>query len=103
GSWNVVWSGTAAPTTEKARIFYVTFAATSYPVDAVRIALDSRAVPGWNEIDAVGLVTGTPSVPGRDYALRFDGVDDQLLLPLPEALSTYTVEAWVRPMKTVDQ
>jgi hypothetical protein len=29
---------------------------TGFPVDEVRITLDSRAVPGWNEIDAVGLI-----------------------------------------------
>jgi hypothetical protein len=28
---------------------------TSFPVSAVRIELDSPAVPGWNEIDAVSI------------------------------------------------
>jgi hypothetical protein len=38
-----------------ARIFTVTFEMTSFPVSAVRIELDSPAVPGWNEIDAVSI------------------------------------------------
>ena len=43
-----------------ARIFTVTFPLTAYPVDAVRIDLDSPAVPDWNEIDAVSIGTTAP-------------------------------------------
>jgi len=33
--------------------FTVTFPETRFPVDAIRMDLDSPAVPDWNEIDAV--------------------------------------------------
>jgi hypothetical protein len=55
GLWVEVWSGTAAPAPAAARIFTINFPTTSFPVDGVRIDLDSPAVPGWNEIDAVSV------------------------------------------------
>lgn len=54
-TWVEVWSGPAAPAPTVARIFTVTFPKTSFPVDGVRIDLDSPAVPDWNEIDAVAI------------------------------------------------
>ena len=53
--WVEVWSGTASPAPPVARIFNVTFPLTAFPVDGVRLDVDSPAVPDWNEIDAVGL------------------------------------------------
>lgn len=53
--WVEVWSGPAAPAPAEARIFTVTFPQTIFPVSAVRIDLDSPAVPDWNEIDAVSI------------------------------------------------
>jgi hypothetical protein len=41
---------------EASRIQTVDFPCTAEPVVAVRITLASKAVPGWNEIDAVGAV-----------------------------------------------
>ncbi|MBX2945639.1 MAG: hypothetical protein KF725_07375 [Cyclobacteriaceae bacterium] len=38
-----------------ARIFTIYFRETTYLVDAVRLALNSPAVEGWNEIDAVAI------------------------------------------------
>ncbi|MEW6754630.1 MAG: CARDB domain-containing protein [Candidatus Latescibacterota bacterium] len=68
-AWRVVWSGRAAPVADsESRLLTVEFAPTSYPVDAVRLALDSPAVPGYNEIDAVALV-GTRT---RLVQARFD-------------------------------
>jgi len=55
GLWVEVWSGVATPAPATARIFSVTFPRTSFPVDAVRIDLDSHLVPDWNEIDAVSI------------------------------------------------
>jgi hypothetical protein len=49
-----VWSG-HAPSTEPLRHFIVEF--RTQTVAAVRIWLDTTRVEGWNEIDAVGLVT----------------------------------------------
>jgi hypothetical protein len=60
GLWVQVWSGGAATAPEVARIFTVTFPLTAFPVDAVRIDLDSPAVPNWNEIDAVSIGTAAP-------------------------------------------
>ena len=53
--WVEVWSGPAAPAPAVARIFTVTFPQTIFPVSAVRIDLDSPAVPDWNVIDAVSI------------------------------------------------
>lgn len=55
GAWTEVWTGTAAPAPEVARVFTVTFPETAFPVDAVRLDIDSPAVPSWNEIDAVSI------------------------------------------------
>jgi len=54
--WQVVWSGTAAPLSfPDSRIFIVNFAPTAFNVSELRIAVNSPAVPGWNEFDAVGI------------------------------------------------
>ncbi|MCX7612079.1 MAG: hypothetical protein N2043_10890, partial [Ignavibacterium sp.] len=53
--WVVVWSGTAAIQPPVARIFQVTFPLTSFNVNEIRIAINSPAVPSWNEIDAVAI------------------------------------------------
>lgn len=50
-----VWSGTAAAAPPVARINTVSFPLTRFPVSRVRLEFDSPAVPGWNEIDAVGI------------------------------------------------
>jgi hypothetical protein len=60
--WTIVWTGTAAPVGNASRIFTVTFPLTSFPVDGVRIDLNSPAVQGWNEIDAVGISGPGPLV-----------------------------------------
>jgi len=60
GSWVEVWSGSATPAGDASRVFTVTFPLTSFPVDAVRIDLNSPAVPDWNEIDAVSISTSSP-------------------------------------------
>ena len=52
---HVVYQGAAAPMGEAAFRRHIDF----QPIDdvvAVRVTLDSAAVPGWNEIDAIGLV-----------------------------------------------
>lgn len=38
-----------------------------------------------------------PAGPPRTYALKFDGDGDCVVLPIPKAPNTFTVEAWVRP------
>lgn len=54
-AWQMVYSTTAAAAPEVARILHITFAKTSFPVSEIRIAVNSPAVSGWNEIDAVGI------------------------------------------------
>jgi Secretion system C-terminal sorting domain len=49
--WTNVYQATAAATA--CRILNVVFPQTAFNVDAIRIALNSPAVPDWNEIDAV--------------------------------------------------
>jgi hypothetical protein len=61
GLWQEVWAGTAAPAGNTSRIFTVTFPLTSFPVDAVRIDINSIAVSSWNEIDAVGITRAIPT------------------------------------------
>ncbi|KAB2890023.1 MAG: hypothetical protein F9K40_19520 [Kofleriaceae bacterium] len=39
----------------EARVLRAEVACTSEPIVAVRVTIDSRAVEGWNEIDAVGV------------------------------------------------
>lgn len=55
GSWNMVFSQTAASVAVCPRNFMVNITPTSYLVNAVRLAINSPAVLGWNEIDAVGI------------------------------------------------
>lgn len=52
-----VWQGTDKEKYNKKIAYYVAeFEKTQSLVNAVKITLDSKAVPGWNEIDAVQLV-----------------------------------------------
>lgn len=44
----------AAPGDATSAVHRVSFACTDEPVVGVRVTLDSAAVPGWNEIDAIG-------------------------------------------------
>jgi hypothetical protein len=60
GAWRTVWEG-AAMACETPRWFEVQVTSDGWTTREVRITLDSDAVPGWNEIDAVELV-GSPSV-----------------------------------------
>jgi len=55
GTWVKVWEGKASAAPAEARIFEVSFELTEFLADAVRIAINSPAVPGWNEIDAVAI------------------------------------------------
>jgi hypothetical protein len=52
-TWNIVYTTTAASLSPVSRVLNVIIPTTSYPVNGVRLALNSGAVPGWNEIDAV--------------------------------------------------
>ena len=53
--WVEVWSGTAYPMPDEAREFIIDFPLTGFNVSAVRIAMNTEAVPYWNEIDAISV------------------------------------------------
>ena len=79
GQWQVVWSGTAAAAPAQARIFIANFTLTSFNVSEVRIAINSSAVSGWNEIDAVGISSQTiPSSGGLSTGTVAGRVTDAL-------------------------
>jgi surface protein len=78
--WEEVWTGVAAEEADVARIFTIVFPQTGYPVDAVRLELDSPAVSSWNEIDAVGVGTiaeapigiSTATLPAAQVGVAFN-------------------------------
>lgn len=55
GSFEAVYTATAAPTSLSTQRLEVEFPLTAFPVDQIRIALASSAVPGFNGIDAVSI------------------------------------------------
>jgi len=62
--WRIVWSG-RDPATAEQNEFAIPLDGRS-SIDGVRITLDTRLVPGWNEIDAVGLEVGGRTVWGSE-------------------------------------
>lgn len=61
GVWNEIYRATAVDGEPcPANILEINIPLTSYNVDAVRIALNSPDVSGWNEIDAVSIRTDAP-------------------------------------------
>ncbi|MBK8955251.1 MAG: hypothetical protein IPM34_06815 [Saprospiraceae bacterium] len=54
--WIPLYVGNAAPAPATARIFQVNFSPTDFKVSQIRVAINSPAVPGYNEIDAIGLI-----------------------------------------------
>lgn len=62
--WRTVWSGRDPATAEKNEFAIPLDGRTA--IDGVRITLDTRLVPGWNEIDAVGLEVGDRTVWGSE-------------------------------------
>jgi uncharacterized protein YjdB/PKD repeat protein len=75
GNWEIVWSGTAYPEAPRIRVFEVKFPTTSFFVDRVRIAINSPAVPGWNEIDAVA-IGNSEAAPSNDGYIVIDDCED---------------------------
>ena len=53
--WVVIYEGEAAATEETYRIFAPELTPVGFITNQIRLTLDSAAVPGWNEIDAVQL------------------------------------------------
>ncbi len=55
GEWVTLWEGEAQAPEEIARIFEPELAQVNFRTDSIRLTLDTSAVSGWNEIDAVQL------------------------------------------------
>lgn len=53
GDWRTVWSGAGSP--KELGPFSIDFAGGRAAVSRVKLVLDTRLTPGWNEIDAVEL------------------------------------------------
>jgi hypothetical protein len=53
--WVVIYEGEAAATEEMSRTFIPEITPVDFVTDQIRLTLDSAAVPGYNEIDAVQL------------------------------------------------
>lgn len=55
GLFETVWTGNPVIEPPVARVRSAAFPTTRFPVSEVRVEFDSPFVPGWNEIDAVGI------------------------------------------------
>lgn len=55
-AWVVLWEGEAGPVDEDYRIFSPALASPDFATDRIRLTLDTDAVSGWNEIEAVELL-----------------------------------------------
>ncbi len=55
-TWVVLWEGEAGPIEEAYRIFAPELTPPDFATDRIRLTLDTDAVSGWNEIDAVQLL-----------------------------------------------
>jgi len=64
GAWRTLYEGAAAAVPDK-RWFEVSVPGAAWTTREIRITLDSDAVPGWNEIDAVELIGTDPLRGGR--------------------------------------
>ncbi|GAB3824088.1 LamG-like jellyroll fold domain-containing protein [Hymenobacter jeollabukensis] len=69
-AWVPVYTATAAAAGSNSRILNINFPLTTFAVRDVRLAINSAAVPGWNEIDAVAL-----SDEAATYQWQLNGVD----------------------------
>jgi hypothetical protein len=67
-SYDLVWAHPASPAAFVARLWVATFPTTTYPVSRIRLSLNSPAVAGFDEIDAVGIGSGGTSIPAIEYA-----------------------------------
>jgi hypothetical protein len=53
--WVAIYEGEAGAIEEASRVFIPEITAVDFTTDQIRLTLDTAAVPGWNEIDAVQL------------------------------------------------
>ncbi|NJN81743.1 MAG: hypothetical protein HC802_05275 [Caldilineaceae bacterium] len=55
GSWVTLWQG-ADTTAGESGVFSPFFSPPAFKTNSLRLTLDTSAVPGFNDIDAVGLI-----------------------------------------------
>jgi hypothetical protein len=60
GEWVELWSGTGPEATGEIMTFSPPLSPVPFATDRIRVTLDTDAVPGYNEIDAVELVGTVP-------------------------------------------
>jgi hypothetical protein len=81
--WTVLWSGEAgAVYPQEARIFAPSLCPVPHKAQALRVDLDTRATPGWNNIDAVAL-RGSLDFPSGLVMAGKDGMHRVLYEQLP--------------------
>ncbi len=97
--WVQVWSGTAFIGAQQSNIFTVNIPLTSFNADAIRIAVNSGAVPGWNEIDAVQIVQ-TCTVQITQQIVSCYGACDGSATASPTGTSPYTYSWSTTPVQT---
>jgi formylmethanofuran dehydrogenase subunit C len=69
GTWHMIYTNTAAPVACPLKgLLELNFTKTTYNVDAIRIAMNTAAVPGWNELDAIELQSNLP--PGAKFSVQ---------------------------------
>ncbi len=77
--WEVLWTGTATPAPPEARIFKIDFPETSFPVDQIRVAMNTGSVSYWNEIDAVALISDIGDFPSAHTVYNWDVENDGIV------------------------
>lgn len=77
GPFTTVWTGPDATVYPQGAIgvLSVTFPATAQPVARVKVVLDTKAVSGWNEIDAVELIAA--DLPDEPPLLQYGLTPDE--------------------------
>jgi len=64
------------PRTEKSRMLHVRFSKTTYQVEAVKVVLNTRAVPGFNHIDAIGVCPEQVNIEVKINLAKIDFLTD---------------------------
>ncbi|MBL0105600.1 MAG: T9SS type A sorting domain-containing protein [Bacteroidetes bacterium] len=61
GLFELVYSATPQYAGDTATILHITFPMTTFPVSEIRVSLETAAVEGWNDFDAVGIGNDLPN------------------------------------------
>ncbi|MBN1183718.1 MAG: carbohydrate-binding protein, partial [Bacteroidales bacterium] len=99
-SWDILYQEPAAYVGEFSRILDIRFPTTSYDVSLVRLALNSPAVYGYNEIDAVAIGNTTPPQPFTVYYNNSAGWSNVGLWVWNDKTSTSLFGSWPGELMT---